>query len=340
MLALAGISFLGALMVTRYVMSFARKNALLLDVPNERSSHSVPTVRGGGFSIVILTVAAGIFVYQAGWIDTRFFMAILAGGLIVAVAGGIDDHFGIGSGKKAILHILAAVWALVCLGGVTSFDLFVFKLQWPVVTNFLAILVIVWLTNLYNFMDGTDGLAAVQCICSGMLGAILFMLAGQQGLGALCLALSAASAGFLVWNWAPAQIFMGDVGSCFIGFMFGVMAVSGEQAGAMPAYLWAAIIGLFFWDSTLTLARRLLAGEPWYLAHKSHAYQRLVQYGFGHATVAAGAFAANALFVWPVIYVFAVLYDMPAFSTLIVSVCCASVWGYIQYKFSGAIGAK
>jgi Fuc2NAc and GlcNAc transferase len=149
----------------------------------------------------------------------------------------------------------------------------------------LSVLGIVWAINLYNFMDGIDGIAAAEAIVASLAGAGLLLWQGQGDLASISLIVAGASAGFLVWNWEPARIFMGDVGSGFLGFVFGTLALASERRGAMPALVWILLLGLFFGDATVTLLRRMLRGERWFEAHSNHAYQRLVRAGLRHRTV-------------------------------------------------------
>jgi Fuc2NAc and GlcNAc transferase len=146
----------------------------------------------------------------------------------------------------------------------------------------LAVLALVWLTNLYNFMDGIDGLAAGEAVAVAAAGGALLWSSGEAGLASVAWTTGAASAGFLLWNWPPARIFMGDVGSGFLGFLFGALALASDRSGAAPAWLWLVLLGAFVGDATLTLARRAWYREPLALAHRKHAYQRLVQSGLSH----------------------------------------------------------
>jgi Fuc2NAc and GlcNAc transferase len=157
----------------------------------------------------------------------------------------------------------------------------------------LAVLGIVWATNLYNFMDGIDGIAGGQALCAGVFGGALLLLSGSAGLAAVAFLVAAATAGFLAWNWAPAKIFMGDVGSGFLGFSFGTLAVASENDGGVPLLLWVLLLGVFVVDATVTLLRRTLAGEVPYAAHRDHAYQRAVRSGWSHARVSGWVVAFN-----------------------------------------------
>jgi Fuc2NAc and GlcNAc transferase len=144
---------------------------------------------------------------------------------------------------------------------------------------------IVWMTNLYNFMDGIDGLAGGEAtIVCGFAGALI-AASGQFGLALVAWLLAASSAGFLAWNWAPARLFMGDVGSGFIGFVIAVLAVASENARALTLLGWVTLSSIFVVDATATLVRRALHGEQWYSAHRLHAYQRAVQAGLSHRRV-------------------------------------------------------
>ena len=151
----------------------------------------------------------------------------------------------------------------------------------------VAVLAIVWSTNLFNFMDGIDGIAGVEATVVGTIaGTLLVRTAGGTGLGFVALAVAGAAAGFLCWNWQPARIFMGDVGSSFLGFVFATLALASERARVLPALVWVILSAAFIVDATVTLLRRIHRG---YVseAHRTHAYQRAVQSGWSHRNVAS-----------------------------------------------------
>jgi Fuc2NAc and GlcNAc transferase len=149
--------------------------------------------------------------------------------------------------------------------------------------------------NLYNFMDGIDGLAGGQAVLVGLVAAAVSWNAGVPSLAAIALLIAAAAAGFLAWNWAPAKIFLGDVGSGFLGFVFAVIALASELRGTTPLLLWLLLLGVFVFDATLTLTRRVFHGDRWYDAHRSHAYQRAVQAGYSHQQVTTACLTLTAL---------------------------------------------
>ncbi|HEX2079721.1 MAG TPA: glycosyltransferase family 4 protein [Longimicrobium sp.] len=280
--------WMGTGLVRRYALE---KN--VLDVPNARSSHRVPTPRGGGMAIVLTSLAAVAALALLGVLPWRVGVALGVGGLAVAAVGWVDDHGGVSAPARALVHFAAAAWAVGWLGGLPAARLGAGTLPLGPLGAVLAVVGVVWMTNLYNFMDGIDGLAGGEAVTTGVIGGGLLLAAGEPGLAAAALAVTGASAGFLVWNWHPARIFMGDVGSGFLGFAFATLAVASERAGAVPLLAWVLLLGAFVFDATATLLRRARAGEAWHQAHRSHAYQRAVQAGLSHARVSAAVVAVN-----------------------------------------------
>lgn len=294
MLLIAIGTFLLSLALTAVVRRYAIRHALV-DVPNGRSSHDRPMPRGGGLAIVAswFVVVAGLVLL--GRIDPWTGAALLAGGALVAGIGWLDDRYRVPAWIRAAVHAVAAGWAVWCLGGTPSvrFGADVWWLGWW--GSALAVVGLVWLTNLYNFMDGIDGLAAGEAVVVGVIGSAMAAATGAEGLALASLALAAAAGGFLVFNWPPAKIFMGDVGSGLLGYAFGVMALASERADAVPLVIWMLLLAVFIVDATATLIRRVLRGERWYEAHRSHAYQRAVQAGYSHREVTAAALGLSAL---------------------------------------------
>jgi Fuc2NAc and GlcNAc transferase len=253
----------------------------LLDVPNERSLHRTPTPRGGGVAIVLVTLfgLAGLAALHA--IPASLAWTLGVGGALVAAVGWLDDRHGVSPPVRAVVHAVAGLWAAGWIWGE------------PAPVAILGALGIVWAINLYNFMDGIDGLAAGESVSVGLIAGGLLLAAGHPALSTVALLVAAASAGFLGWNWAPARIFMGDVGSGFLGYTFGTLALLSHRDGAVSLPLWLTVMGVFLFDATVTLLRRIVRGERWYQAHRSHAYQRLVQAGSSHGRVTALVLLVN-----------------------------------------------
>jgi len=269
-------------------------NRDILDVPNARSSHVVPTPRGGGLAIVTVVLGGIIVLASAGALEARIAFAML-GGALVAVVGWLDDRRSVPPVARALVHAAAAGWLLFWLGGMPSLRLNGEAVRLGVAGDAIAFLAIVWLINLYNFMDGIDGIAGTEAVTVGLAGAVMLIVDAQTDLALVCVLVASAAAGFLRWNWSPARIFMGDSGSGFLGFLFAALAVASERRGGPPAVAWVALLGVFALDATLTLLRRLWRGERWYSAHRSHAYQRLVQVGWSHAHVSAVIVVINVV---------------------------------------------
>jgi Fuc2NAc and GlcNAc transferase len=291
-----GVALLLAWVLTGWVRRYAVRRALL-DLPNARSLHERPVPRGGGLAVAVVTLGGIVLAALAGWVSPRTAVALVGGGGTVALIGWIDDRRGLAPATKAAGQVCAALWALAWLGGLP-------QLRWGENVLYLgpfgtavATVGIVWGTNFYNFMDGIDGLAAGEAVTVSV-GAILLLrgtgLAELVLVGAL---IGGSSAGFLLWNWPPARIFLGDVGSAFLGFVFAVLAVISENSGGPPVAVWLLLLGVFFVDATLTVARRIASGEPWHRAHRSHAYQRAVGAGFSHRTVTLAIMSLNVVLV-------------------------------------------
>jgi len=269
-----------------------------LDHPNERSSHREPTPRGGGLAIALVLIAAATWSLHAGWLEPRHAYAYLGGVVAVATVGLLDDVWRLRARWKLLGHILAAAWLAGWLGGLPEVRYGDAVLVLGPAGYALASIGTIWLINLYNFMDGADGLAATQALLASSFGAVL--LSGlHPGLALMAIALAGAAAGFLVWNAPPARVFLGDVGSYTIGFTFAYLGMVGESAGALPSAVWLLLLSPFIVDATLTLLDRCLGGEIWYQAHRDHAYQRCLRLGAGHGTLLWGLILITVALIWP-----------------------------------------
>jgi Fuc2NAc and GlcNAc transferase len=287
-------------LVSAVLTSVVRKYSLqreLLDIPNERSSHSVPTPRGGGLAIVAALLVALTLAWLLEWIPGRVALALVPGGTVIAAIGWIDDHHPRSAAQRLVAHIAAAGWAVFALGGLPALRLGTVILPLGLAGSVFAILMIVWLTNLYNFMDGIDGIAATEAVAVGLGAAALAMLSGATSVAVAALLIAAAAIGFLGWNWQPARIFMGDVGSGSLGYILAVTAIVSEHEGGPSLLLWGLMLGVFVVDATLTLLRRALRRERLSAAHRKHAYQRAVQSGLSHSQVTGATLILNGLLV-------------------------------------------
>jgi Fuc2NAc and GlcNAc transferase len=301
-------SAVGSALARRYALARS-----LLDVPNERSLHVVPMPRGGGIAIALVVLVGLVLLGLIGAVPPRVAVAFGGGGAVVALVGWVDDRRGLSASARLVAHVAAAAWTVAWLQGMPDLTVGTRAVHLGLAGTLLAMLGVVWATNLYNFMDGIDGIAAAEAVVAGLAGALL-LASREPSLALIALLVAAAAGGFLVWNWPPARLFMGDVGSGFLGFFFGGLAVASENAHVLPALIWIVLLGPFFADATVTLLRRMMRGERWLAAHRSHAYQRAVQAGWSHRkvtcavavlTAALGLFGSlvtsNAAFLAPVL---------------------------------------
>lgn len=270
----------------------ASRMVWVMDVPNQRSSHARPVPKAGGVAIVATFIAGLVTIYfvaDIARIEDRYFWGFLACVALLATVSFVDD-------VNQHSYVAKLVTQMLCAGAVIVAGLTVEKLWVPMLgevpLGWLAYLVtflwVVGLTNAYNFMDGLDGLAAGVAVIAGcFLGAIAF---SQQSffVYAVSYALVASALGFLVFNFPPARIFMGDAGSTFFGFTFAALAVIGAHLdlGHLSFYVVPMLLFQFIFDTFFTFVRRLVRGEPVHLAHRTHLYQLLQRSGYSHRAVA------------------------------------------------------
>jgi len=297
-----GLIFFVSLAISWLLVGGVRRLAVrvgVLDVPNERSSHLVPTPRGGGIVIVLMTIAAAMLnAKSSGGFGTSVLTWFLGGGLIAAI-GFIDDRRGLDARVRLFAQFVSAAILLVAFGGPPDVPVGAGTVSLGAGGWLIAVPAVVWSVNLFNFMDGVDGLAASQAIF--VFGGAIAVAhgGGMQGQTLPFLVLAAASAGFLVWNYAPAKIFMGDVGSGFLGYAVAVGALATSGTGAVTVWTWLVLDAAFIADATTTLAARLVSGRQLFQAHRLHAYQRLARRFGSHRAVTALYAAINLLWCLP-----------------------------------------
>lgn len=279
-------------------LAYARRHGLL-DQPGQRRSHTQPTPRGGGIGIVVGVLACAMPAFalpQGGW--PPMVVIVLACALaMVAAVGWLDDHAAMPALPRFLVHLFAA--ALV--GAALLLPTAVFQ---PTVWLWLLVLIplLAGSINAHNFMDGIDALLALQALFVFSGDAWLAHVALQPALVTACLASAAACTGFLLFNWPPARIFMGDVGSGMLGLLIAILA--GLLVQRAPELLWAALIlpSAFLTDAALTLLSRLLAGRRWYTAHREHLYQWMTRARGSHAKTDCGYVSWNLIVVAPAMW--------------------------------------
>ena len=257
----------------------------LLDIPNERSSHSTATPRGGGLAIVVTCLISLLVIAISNELTSSVLFAFLGAGVLVALIGFIDDLSHLAPQWRLLTHFAAAMWVLAWLGGLPKIDFFGVLIHPGWIGNALALVILVWLVNLYNFMDGIDGLAASETIFVACAVLLFAILDNQHELQLVAIILIASTLGFLIWNWPPAKIFLGDVGSGFLGVVLGVSAWWSIGEDIIPIWTWLILLGIFIVDATSTLIRRIIERERWYEAHRAHAYQHASRRWGSHSKI-------------------------------------------------------
>lgn len=269
--------------LTYLIRTYALKKSLLA-IPNERSSHTTPTPHGGGIAIAVTWFLGLFYLFTCKEIEASLFYALMCGSLL-SIVSYLDDLYELSPKLRLFVQAVVSIAGLYALGGLTKIDFGFWVLANPFITNILAFLGIIWFINLYNFLDGIDGYAGSEAIFLALAGWICFG-------GGHFLVLASSVAGFLVWNWHKAKIFMGDVGSTLLGYSIAIFALYYQNNGT-SIFVWLMLFGLFWFDATVTLWRRYRNGEKLSQAHRKHAYQRLVQTGYGHHKVVLYALCIN-----------------------------------------------
>jgi UDP-N-acetylmuramyl pentapeptide phosphotransferase/UDP-N-acetylglucosamine-1-phosphate transferase len=249
-----------------------RRSRLPMDHPNERSLHATPTPRIGGLGIMAGVLAVSV------WLANGALLPVMLGAFALAVVSVLDDVRGLPVRVRFLAHFAAAAGCLLALG----------VSGWALLAGTLAV---VWMTNLYNFMDGADGLAGgMATIGFGAL-ALAAWLGDAPGLAVFCGSIAAAALAFLRFNFPPARVFMGDTGSIPLGFLAATLGIVGAQQDVWPWLFPLLVFSPFIVDASVTLTRRALRGEKVWRAHRSHYYQRVVLLGASHRQLALVAYA-------------------------------------------------
>lgn len=293
---IAAIAFAMSLAITRFLISHSSGMGLV-QIPNHRSSHAKPTPSGGGVSIVMAGTLATVLMGPS--LPTALPVTLV----IVSVAGGVmgllDDRLDIPARYRLVVQFLL-VGILLVAARPNTFDLS--GLDWlAIALGLTAVLAGVWWVNLFNFMDGIDGIAATEAIFI-LGGAILFLGVDRQGAFtqlSIAAVTVASIVGFLIFNWPPARIFMGDAGSNYLAYLLLGLAVTTVAAGLLPLSLWMILPALFVADASVTLFRRALRGERLFSAHKVHAYQKLSRRLNGHLPATLLYAAINVFWLFP-----------------------------------------
>lgn len=249
----------------------------IIDIPNERSSHNVPTPRGGGLAIVITWYIGITVLFYFELIENHLYYALICG-VLLAIISLIDDVINLKPMFRLFAQVVTAIGAFIFLNGIDSIYIAGFEIDYWFILYPISILGIVWFINLFNFLDGIDAYASIEAVCVAIG---LYIFTGNI----VTVVLIVSVLGFLFWNWPKAKIFMGDVGSTQLGFILIVLGIYFHNENQFNIIQWLILTSPFWFDATFTLFRRWKNKERLSQAHKKHAYQRLVQSGFSHLRV-------------------------------------------------------
>lgn len=306
----------------------------IIDNPNERSSHSIPTPRGGGVAVVVSYILGVMLLIYLDYLSQQIGLTLIVSGFIVALLGFLDDHGHINSMLRLAIHFMVAIGVVVSLGGFSEVKIFNnFLLGFS--ANIIAVLFLIWLLNLYNFMDGINGIASVEAITTLMSMSVIYFIFNLQLNIEILWLLSACAFGFLLWNFPKAKIFMGDACSGFLGLTLGILALIALKENLALFCAWIICLGVFIVDATFTLIRRVSSGYKMYDAHRSHSYQILSRKWGSHTPVTLAVAAINLLWLLPIAYLTAS--QSFAYPELAVSIAYLPlIWFAVQLKAGNA----
>ncbi|WP_049557967.1 MraY family glycosyltransferase [Yersinia kristensenii] len=329
------IFFMLSTILTLVLRKYALKNNII-DTPNSRSSHITPTPRGGGVAIVVSFLCGIALFYFQGYLPLLTVIGLVVSGGVIALVGFWDDHGHIAARWRLLAHFSAAAFLLFCLGGFPVLIVSGVVVNLGILGNLFGLLFLVWMLNLYNFMDGIDGLASAQAVTTSIGAIVIYFISGYHvDLSSyLVLGLLASTVlGFLLWNFPPAKIFMGDAGSGFLGLIIGSLAISAGWIETKFFFCWLILLGLFIVDATWTLVRRVISGFKVYEAHRSHGYQILSRRFKGHLPVTLSAITINIIWLFPI----ALLVGIDIINPIIAIIIAYIPLLFIDYKFNAGV---
>ncbi len=296
---LGSCAFVASLLLTRALILFSQKMGMI-DTPNNRSSHQLPTPKGGGlaFFIVFSLISLWFYVFYSNY--RPIVTPLLLGGPIVVLLGWLDDRHSLSAIVRLLVHFFVAflIYGLVTQWFTVSLDIsFLPNLSW--VSILFCVLFIAWFINLYNFMDGADGLASSTAIVGSLLMAVVSVIHNAPEVAMVYCLIAYTVSGFLFYNWSPARIFMGDTGSYFLGFLFASLALISKAHADVSFYSHIIIFGFFIFDATYVLFRRAFRREALFRAHKMFIFHKLMAKGWSHRKVSALYTMVLVLWLFP-----------------------------------------
>ena len=332
-LVITMIFFMFSIVISLIYKKIAINNNIVA-IKNHRTLHSLPTPKGGDIVFSFLSLLSFILIWWNWQLPKELFLIIVVGGGVASIFGFVDDIKNIRARIKLIVQIFLAVWVVYWLeyGGLLLLD-------WmpTFLTIFLLLFFMVWIINAYNFIDGIDGLAASEAIFISLtLAVVLFLTNGSIEITAIFILIAASVSGFILFNWPPATIFMGDAGSVFLGYIFGSLLLFTVLTDNISIWSWLTVFGYFFADTTATQIIRIVLVKKWYLAHRSHAYQNLARITGSHLKVTRGITLYNLIWVLPLTLWSAIQPEMGVV-TVILAIMPALV---VAYKYGPVLSSS
>lgn len=281
-----------------YISLAINKN--ILAIPKDRSLHNLAIPKGGGIIIGVTFLSGLLLLLLMNIVPSGLAAALLGGGVTLVIVGFIDDLGEVEPVIRFILQFLVSFWALYWLGGMPEIDIgpWVLKRSWA--SHLLGSLGIVWFINLFNFMDGVDGMLASNASLFSLVAASILFWLGHSSPSVILILLAASLAGFLIYNWSPAKVFMGDSGAAFIGYILAVIGLYSVSEGMLNFWTWIILMGYFVADTTTTMVIKIATVRGWfYEEHRSHAYQQLALIWKDHRRVTLFVLGITAFWMVP-----------------------------------------
>jgi Fuc2NAc and GlcNAc transferase len=299
---------------------------LILDKPNHRSAHQAQTPTGAGLSFILVFLAAFVLPEHTAASSTDTLLQILPAFVVVAVVGLLDDYRPVSWPLRAAVHLLCCVY-VIWITGYPQINLLGQMVDLGWLGAVLGVVGLLWLLNLYNFMDGIDGIATLEALSVLVFAFAITLYLGVGDIPQPLIVLAAACSGFLAINWPPARVFMGDIGSGFLGLVFGVLLVTQTM---LPLWSWLILLGWFITDATVTISMRLFRGETISEAHSQHLYQHLNR-AVGSQRTLFGLVLINAVWLFPLAFAASIFQELGVIllglaylPMIIVQYCCGA----------------
>ncbi len=317
------IVFFTTFILTWVIKKWAIKKNII-DIPNQRSSHTIPTPRGGGLAFFTVWIIIICYLFIDNLISSKLFISLLLV-LPIGIISIIDDIISLPATTRLIVQTVCALLVVYNLGGLHPLNLGIIKLNGNNILNIIVVISVIWFINLYNFLDGIDAYASLEAI-SIALG--MFILTEDF----LYLFLIASVAGFLFWNWPKAKIFMGDVGSTMLGFTLIVLGIYSNNHHSINIIYWLTLSSLFWFDASVTLIRRKLNHENISKPHKKHAYQRITQAKYSHQRTAILSILINLFFILIVFINSMYIPNIPLLSLILALTINTIIYLFVEKK--------